>query len=84
MSTEQHCEHCYAAGRAAALAELRTTEQVATELGLSVSRVRALARSRRVGWEVGRDRRQILFRPEDVDAMRVRVNGRPPRYNTDS
>lgn len=65
----------YAAGRADALADLLTSEQVAAQLGLSVQRVRALARSRDVGWRIGRD---VLFRPEDVEAIRDRRPGRPP------
>lgn len=67
----------YQQGRVDALAELLTTQQVADTLGIDVSRVRALARQRQVGWLIGVDR---LYRPEDVDALRERrPAGRPKK-----
>lgn len=66
----------YQRGRVDALAELLTTEQVAAALGISVRRVQSLARARAVGWRIGRD---ILFRPEDLGALRDRLPGRPPK-----
>jgi hypothetical protein len=59
----------YQAGRAAAIAELVTTQQVADDLGITVSLVRRYARERGIGWEIGRD---WLFRPEDVERLRAR------------
>ena len=54
--------------------DLMTAEAVATELGISRQRVWALARSRELGWQVGR---AWVFTPQDVDAMRDRAPGRP-------
>ena len=51
-----------------------SSRQIATELGLSVGRVQALARSRKLGRMIGRD---ILFSQADLENMRVRINGRP-------
>lgn len=65
----------YQRGRADAVAELLTTDQVAAALGVTDRRVRQLAEKRDLGWAIGRDR---LFRPEDVEAMRVKGSpGRP-------
>lgn len=66
----------YQAGRHDAIRELMTTADVAAALGVTVGRVRQLARARGAGWEIGRD---WLFRPEDVDALRDRRPGRPRR-----
>jgi hypothetical protein len=51
-----------------------SSRQIATELGLSVGRVQALAKSRKLGRMIGRD---ILFSQADLENMRVRINGRP-------
>lgn len=67
-------QRAFAHGQATAWHEARSTEQAAEELGVSVRRVRALARSRGLGTRIGRD---LLFTPEDVDAMRERRPGRP-------
>ncbi len=64
----------YQAGRTDAIMELMTTEQMAGELGVSVRRVQAIANRRGVGWSIGRD---VLFRPEDIEAMRPGKPGRP-------
>lgn len=64
----------YAAGKQDALAGLMSTQEVATILGVTRVQVYRLARSRDLGWDVGRER---LFRPEDVEAMRDRKLGRP-------
>jgi hypothetical protein len=64
----------YRFGKRAALAELLTSDQAAETLGVTRARVLALARSRSVGWRIGRD---VLFRPEDIAAMRERTPGRP-------
>lgn len=55
---------------------LYTAQEVARLLGLSARRVRALAASRGVGRRIGP---LWVFAGADVDAMRVRVPGRPPR-----
>ncbi len=57
------------------LLSLLTTNQAATELGISRRRVQALARSRDIGWRIGHE---IVLRPEDIDALRERRPGRPP------
>ena len=59
-----------------ALLSLRTTQEVADELGIDRSRVRRLADARGLGARIGRER---VFRPSDVDAMRSRPPGRPRR-----
>ena len=64
----------YLWGRHRATAELMTTDAMAAALGLSAPRVRALAKSRGVGWQIGRD---WLFRQEDIEGLRVRRPGRP-------
>lgn len=68
----------YQAGRAAAVSELRTTQQVADDLGIDSSLVRRYASQRGIGWNIGRD---WLFRPEDVEAVRSRntIRGRASR-----
>ena len=65
----------FAAGRGAALLELRTTEQIAAELGVSRARIQQLARTRNLGWKIT-DRVRV-FTAADVDAMRSRIPGRP-------
>lgn len=68
--------HGYQAGRAEAIRELLTTEDMAALLGVSRRRVQALAKRRGIGWSVGRD---ILFRPEDIERMQPGLPGRPSR-----
>ena len=53
---------------------LLDTAQVAASLGVTPRRVRALARSRSLGWQTARD---WVFSPEDLAAMGVRVTGKP-------
>lgn len=64
----------YQAGRADAIRELRTVADAAAELGVTVSRVYRLARSRGLGWQIGRG--TWLFTQADIDAMRDRRPGR--------
>jgi len=52
------------------------TAQAALMLGITPRRVRALAASRHLGWQTARD---WVFTPEDIEAMRVRVPGRPAK-----
>ena len=64
-------------GRAAAIHELLTTQQMAAILGITDSHVRRLAKRHDVGWLVGRDR---LYRPEDVERLReIRADNPPMR-----
>lgn len=55
---------------------LYTTDQVAAILGVNVQRVNALAKSRDTGTKRGRD---LLFTARDIEKMRERRPGRPPR-----
>ena len=67
----------YEHGRAAAIAELLTTQQVAALLGITDSHVRRLAGQHEIGWLIGRDR---LYRPEDVERLRdIRADNPPMR-----
>jgi hypothetical protein len=50
------------------LASLRTTAQVAVELGITADQVRHLATGHGAGWRIGQD---MLFRPEDVAILRA-------------
>lgn len=54
-----------------------TTEDMASRLGVSVRRVRALAASRQVGWQASRG--TWIFRPEDVELLRPGKPGRKSR-----
>lgn len=58
------------------MTNLQTATQVATQLGISARRVRALAISRRLGERIGP---LWVFSERDIENMRVRVNGRPPK-----
>jgi predicted RNase H-like HicB family nuclease len=53
-----------------------STKDVAKELGVSPRRVRQIASSRGIGMKSGRDH---VFTRRDIDAMRERRRGRPPR-----
>lgn len=57
------------------MTEFLTAAQVAELLGISTHRVAELARSRNLGQLL--NPRMRLFTAEDVEAMRVRVPGRP-------
>ncbi len=59
------------------LPELYSSEEAATELGISSRRVPALAKSRNLGQIVGNS---LVFTPEEVDAMRERRAGRPRKH----
>ncbi len=73
-----HMERAYQQGRHDAVSELRTSDEVATELGISRRAVQYRAAKLGVGWQVGP--RAILFRPEDVEALRnAPLPGRPKR-----
>jgi hypothetical protein len=54
---------------------LLTTQQVSERLGISPGRVRQLADLRGLGWKP--NARVRLFSEDDVEAMRVRIVGRP-------
>lgn len=53
---------------------LYSSEEVALELGITQRRVQQLATSRGVGRPVGRS---LVFRPNDIEALRERSPGRP-------
>lgn len=53
-----------------------STAEAAAELGVSERRVRALAAARNIGTRTGRD---WMFSRANVDAMRERTPGRPPK-----
>lgn len=62
-------------GAHVALASLRTSEDVAEDLGLTLRAVQALGRRYDLGWWTGRDR---IYRPEDIEVLRNRRSpGRP-------
>ncbi len=60
-----------------ALLGLMNADDMAARLGISARRVRALAKGRNIGWQVGQG--VWVFRPEDVDLLQVRVPGRPKK-----
>ena len=70
----------YLMGQRDAMASLMTTQDMADALGVNQQRVRALARAREVGWQIGRDR---LFVRADVERMRPGKPGRPKRNAND-
>ena len=63
--------------RNAALLGLRSTQQAADELGITMRMVQAHALRHDIGWKVGPG--QYVFRPEDMDALREHLGkrGRP-------
>lgn len=63
----------YHAGRHDALADLMSTKMAADSLGITPHRVRRLAIDMGVGWKLGTE---LLFRAEDVEALRNRPDGR--------
>lgn len=67
-------EDAYLAGLMEAYDALRTSDEVATQLGVAASTVRKHAARHDIGRLFGRDR---LFRPEDVERLRREI-GRPP------
>lgn len=63
----------YQAGRHDALADLMSTRMTADSLGITPHRVRRLAIDMGLGWKLGTE---LLFRAEDVEALRNRPDGR--------
>lgn len=57
------------------LGHYHTTYEVAAELGITAQRVGVIARHR--GIEPKRIGGQMFWTPKQIDAMRVRVTGRP-------
>ncbi len=49
---------------------------VAKILGVGRTEVGRLARTRKLGFKIGRD---WIFTVQDIEAMRVRIPGRPPK-----
>jgi len=64
-------------GESYALLSLMPTANAALKLGVTERRIRALAKSRNIGWQVSRG--TWLFRPEDIDKLRPGPCGRPPK-----
>lgn len=71
----------YQMGRMDGVEELRTVSDLVEEFGVNTQRVHQLARSRAVGWQIGKN--TWVFRPEDVKAMRPRPVGRPRSKRTE-
>lgn len=69
--------HAYNEGRRIAITELMDVPAAAEFLGVSPRRVRQLALSRNLGWQVSRG--TWLFRPDDLAIMQERRVGRPKR-----
>jgi hypothetical protein len=58
--------------------EMRTTAQVAEELGIHVATLRQIAGRRGLGTRIGEGRRSmLLFSPADIEQLRERRRGRP-------
>jgi hypothetical protein len=73
----EKCAHdAYHAGQMDAAFDLHSVDDVAAELDVTPSRVRALATSRGVGAHIGRGETWI-FQRADIEAMRDRKPGRP-------
>lgn len=70
----QLAHRAYQHGMREAYRQLRTSDEVAAELGIKRRTVQHHAARRQIGWQIGRD---ILFRPEDVVRLRDYV-GRGP------
>lgn len=64
------------AATSAVLHSLMTSGQVAERLGVQRQQVWRLAKSRGLGWHIGRD---IIFTPVELAAMQDRRPGRPPK-----
>ncbi len=56
-------------GVSIAVSELRTTEEVAEQLGVTARLIRKYARQKGIGKDIGRD---WLFSPEDIDTLKGR------------
>lgn len=66
----------YQHGCAAAVMELTTAPDVASQLGVTRSYVIRVAKAHDIGWQTGRDR---LFQPDDIQRLRVVIDSRPTR-----
>lgn len=72
---EQTAQAAFTGGQNFAISSLLTTEQMADRLLVSTRRVRALAKSRNIGWQISRG--VWLFQPDDVEKLRPGIPGRP-------
>jgi hypothetical protein len=72
---EQTAQVAFNEGQSYAISSLLTTEQMAERLLVSTRRVRALAKSRNIGWQISRG--VWLFQPDDVGKLRPGIPGRP-------
>lgn len=57
--------------------KLLTTSEVADRLGVSPRRIRALAKSRKLGQQISRG--TWLFTEADIEKLSIRIGGRPPK-----
>ena len=68
---QELCEHMEAAARDYDLDSLRTVDDVADELGVSVEHLRALARQRHSNYGMGRQFGETwVWTPDEVDILR--------------
>lgn len=74
---EQTAHVAFGEGQNYAVTSLLTTEQMAARLKISTRRIRVLAKTRNIGWQISRG--VWLFTPDDVDKLRPRLPGRPTK-----
>jgi hypothetical protein len=76
----QVAQVAFSAGESYALLSLMTVDEVAAQLGVSVRRVRAIAKIKHeqfgIGYQVP-NTSQWLFRPSEVESLRPGKSGRP-------
>lgn len=76
----QVAQVAFSAGESYALTSLMTVDEVAEQLGVSVRRVRAIAKIKHeqfgIGYQVPHTS-QWLFRPSEIESLRPGKSGRP-------
>jgi len=81
---DQVAQVAFSAGQDYALLSLMTADEVAAQLGVSVRRVRAIAKIKHeqfgIGYQVPKTS-QWLFRPSEIEALRPGKSGRPRKEN---
>lgn len=73
---DQVAQIAFSAGESYALMSLMTSDDVALQLGVSVRRIRAIAKIKHVGYQVP-GTSQWLFRPSEIETLRPGPAGRP-------
>lgn len=80
----QAAQVAFSAGESYALLSLMTVDEVAEQLGVSVRRVRAIAKIKHeqfgIGYQVPKTS-QWLFRPSEIESLRPGKSGRPRKSN---